>query len=593
METLSKSQTQSWLSWFFRGLLLLGFLILVARLVDLQVIRGDYFRTLAEGNRVRRVPIVAPRGEIRARGGEVLVGNKEVQKRVVFDTEEGYTKTLDIEGAPAEDLVTEYTRDYRIGYEFAHVSGYLGQVSEGEAGKVKAECLDKGPRPIDALTGRGGLEQSYECELAGINGEELVEVDSLGNRVRTLGSLDPIPGSDLLTTIDYDLQRHIAQILRGEKEFSRGDVPEGELKAAVVVTDTKGEILALYSSPSYNPNAFVHEGRQEEVEEILSDERLPLFNRAIGGAFHPGSVFKPVVAVAALEEGAIDEDYTYEDTGSIVLNTDYGTFSYSNWLLTMRGGTEGVIDLPRAIARSTDTFFYKIGELTGIDALAEWAEKFGFGLPTGIDIPGEISGLVPNPEWKRLAKAERWFLGNTYHFSIGQGDNAFTPLQVNTAIAAIASRGQLCKPHLAGESECIDLDIDDHTFDLVWEGMIGACDPGGTAFTFFEVNNPESSRYIGKPVACKTGTAETGKDTTHAWLTFFGPISKDDMKVPEIVVTVLVEEGGEGSNIAGPVARSIYDHWFGIEETEGVEVDSNSDELNEDTGAEDNTQEET
>ena len=571
METLSKSRSQSWLSWFYRGLLILGFLVLIGRATDLQVIRGAYFKELAEGNRIRHVPITAARGEIYARGGEVLVGNREVKKQVVFSPEEGYEKIVNVKDVSPEEIISEFVRDYKLGFAFGHTSGYLGLVNEDEVGKVNAECLDKGPRSSETLVGRTGLEQAYECRLSGRDGEELVEVDALGQRVRLLGRLEPSAGEAIYTTIDYELQNHIANILSGTKEFNRGDIPDGLIRGAVVVTDTKGEVLAIYSSPSFDPNLFVRNGDKDKLEKLLTDPTLPLYNRAIGGAFHPGSVFKPIVSVAALEEGVIDDDYTYEDTGSIVLDTNYGTFTYNNWYLIQYGGTEGVIDLPRALARSTDTFFYQIGEETGIDALVKWAERFGLGLPTGIDIPGEIGGLVPNPEWKKLAKAERWFLGNTYHFSIGQGDMVLTPLQVNTAISAIASDGKLCKPHLVGEAECVDLNISDSTLEKVKSGMLQACTAKGTGFTFFEVNNPENSKFADKRVACKTGTAQTpGDKDPHAWFTFFTPVSTesdiDELVIPDIVVTVLVEEGGEGSKIAGPIARSIYNKWYGVED---------------------------
>jgi len=584
METLTQSRTQSWLSWFFRGLIILGFLGLLARLIDLQVIRGNYFRALAEGNRVRRVPIVASRGNIVARGGEVLVGSSEVKKRVIFDPLEGYGKTTDIADAAEEDIITEYNRHYPVGSAFAHVGGYVGSVNEEEVGKANAECLDRGERKAYSFVGRTGLEKQYECLLSGRDGEELVEVDSLGNRIRTLGRRDAQTGQDLRTTIDFNLQTYIADILGGKKEFSRGDIPEGELTAAVVVTDTKGEVLALYSSPSYDPNVLVDPEHASEVASILNDKRMVMFNRAIGGVYHPGSVFKPMVTIAALMSESIDPDYTYNDTGSIIVNSDYGTFTYNNWYFTQYGGTEGEVGIERALARSTDTFYYKIGEMTGMESLNAWTEKFGLGLPTQIDIPGEVSGLVPNPEWKRLAQGERWFLGNTYHFSIGQSDIVLTPLQINQAISVFASGGKLCRPFIAQgtEESCIDLEIDERYMQDVIEGMHQACSAGGTGFTFFPVNNPEDSTFIDKRVACKTGTAETGKgDTTHAWFVFFTPFNdiKSDNEsgvrnserqtvaktTPDIVVTVLVEEGGEGSKIAGPIARAIYDKWYGLE----------------------------
>ena len=539
METLSIKR-DSWLSWFLKGILILGFVIILGRLIELQLVKGSYFKKLAEGNRIRRVPIQAPRGRILARGGEILVGNLEVKKRIVFDPRIGYSKLGDIKGALPDEILTEWKRDYVLGSDLAHISGYLGEVGENEVDKVNPKCQEKGPRKLGSLIGRTGLEEMYDCNLIGIDGEELVEVDSQGVKVRTLGRREPIPGSDIKTTIHYGLQKHLAGLMH-------------DSKGAVVVSDANGEILALYSSPSYDPNIFV-DGENEKIEEILNDSEKPFFNRVLSGGFHPGSVFKPFVAVAALEESAIDEGFIYDDPGVISIQTPYGDFSYTNWYFTQYGGREGEINLVRAITRSTDTFFYKIGELTGVDNLVIWATRFGLGEASGIDIPGEIAGLIPSPDWKEKVRGERWFLGNTYHMSIGQGDIALTPIGVNTAIAAIAANGNYCSPHIianeeSGNFQCRDLDISGETIKLVKEGMRGACSSGGTGFTFFDFSIP---------TACKTGTAETNEeDKTHAWFTAFAPI-----EFPEVVTTVLVEKGGEGAHVAGPIARDIFDYWF-------------------------------
>lgn len=538
----------------------MGFLVLSARLIELQIIRGSYFRSLAEGNRIRRVPIAAPRGNILARGGEILVSNKEVKKRVIFDPESGYKKVDDIKNASFDELITEWARDYELGPAFAHVSGYLGEASEEEVGKIKGECPEKGPRKLGSLLGRMGLEEGYNCILSGIDGEELVEVDAKGAKIRVLGSKNPIAGSDIKTSIDFGLQKKVAELMEGKS-------------GAVVVSDEKGEVLALYSSPSFDPNIFVSGKNQDSVIALLNDKNLPLFNRAISGSFHPGSVFKPFVAIAALEEGKIDEGFTFTDPGVIRV----GTYTFANWYFTQYGKTEGTINLPHAITRSTDTFFYKIGELAGPEAIANWAHKLGLGDKTEIDLPGEVSGLIPTPEWKLRVKGERWFLGNTYHMSIGQGDIALTPIAVNRAISAIANGGKLCKPRIVSSQEsgndkfqipndkCEELNIDKGYLDLVKEGMVGACSPGGTGFTFFDfpTKSPNQTQ-----VACKTGTAETEEEgKTHAWFVAFGPV--DSLGEGEISVAVLVEKGGEGAYVAGPIARKIFDYWFGVAETRG------------------------
>ena len=560
METFSSPKNQSWLPWFLRGLTALGFLILAGRLIDLTVVRGEYFRALSEGNRVRRVAIAAPRGRILARGGETLVGNREVKKKVIFDIREGYKKVeAGYQTVPGESetTITEYERDYILGEAFAHVSGYLGEVTIEELGKVRADCPEKGPRKLGGLVGRGGLEEEYDCILSGIDGELLIEVDSQGMAVRVLGEKEVTPGGDLATNINYGLQKKISEIINSQ-------FPLSEKKAAVVVTDGTGQILGLYSSPSFDPNIFISK-EDEAISQILKGKNDPLLNRAISGRFHPGSTFKPIVAIAALEEGAIDEKFKYEDPGVISINTPWGNFSYSNWYFNQYGRREGEIDLTRAITRSTDTFFYKIGELTGIENIAKWANIFGLDKKTGIDLPGENAGFIPSPVWKERTSGERWFLGNTYHVSIGQGDVAVTPLALNTAIGTIANDGIYCSSYLAergsGNSkfqmtndECVNLEIKKENIDLVKEGMRGACSAGGTGFTFFDFKDK-----TGLDVACKTGTAETERGEPHAWFVAFAPFYS-----PEIIATVLIEEGGEGSRAAGPVAREIFDYWFEV-----------------------------
>lgn len=528
MQNLASTQTQSWLAWFLKGVLLLGMAVLLARLFELQIIKGNYFHALAEDNRIRRVPIVAPRGQIYARNGEVLVGNKEIKKWVTFNPQSGFEKK-DIEAkTPTDEVISEWTRDYLLGKDLAHVSGYLGQVNEDEVGKVSPECAQKGPRRLGTWIGRGGLEQQYECTVRGIDGEEMVEVDTYGKKIRTIGRQQPLAGQDIHTTIDFDLQRKVALAMNNQPH-----------KGAVVVSNGKGEILAFYSNPSFDPT---------NIAPSITDSNLPMFNRVISGAYHPGSVFKMITGLAALQEGKITKDYTFTDEGVIRINE----FSYANWYFTQYGGKEGAVNLERALARSTDTYFYKIGELLGADLLAAWAQKFGVGEPTGIDLPGEIAGLVPTPAWKEEYKGEKWFLGNTYHMAIGQGDTTTTPLEVNTYTSAIAQKGLMCKPYLnkdVASQQCQQLDIKQEYFDEVKKGMIAACASGGTAFPFFDF----------KPhVACKTGTAETEeKDKTHAWFTVYAPAEN-----PEVVVTVLLEKAGEGSREAAPIARSILDYWF-------------------------------
>ena len=546
MNSLASNNSQSWLSWFLRGLLIVSFLILFSKLFEVQIIKGSYYRTLAEENRIRHIPIPAPRGKIIARGGEILAGNVEVKRRIKFSKNRGFEITDDLTDASSEEMVMDYKRTYPLGGKFGHASGYLGIVNADQVDKINPDCPEKGPIHSGTLVGRTGLEEEDQCQLMGMDGEELIEVDTQGKKVRSLGRRDPLPGKDLKATIDYGLQTETAAEMNGKK-------------GTAIVSDPSGQILAFYSSPSFDTNLMVSksEANSKIVSALLVDKDLPFFDRLISGTYHPGSVFKPLVAAAALSEGAIDKNFTLDDPGVIKVNE----FSYSNWYFSQYGRREGVIDLTRAIARSTDTFFYKIGEMVGPDKIASWAQKFGLSRVTGIDLPGEVAGLIPTPEWKNRVKKETWFLGNTYHMSIGQGDVAVTPLAINTYISAIASTGNLCRPHFNQDinGDCKNMGVDKKNLDLIKEGMRQACSQGGTAFTFFDF----PATHAGTEVACKTGTAEVDLDgTPHAWFTFFTP--KDN---PQIVATVLIEKGGEGSSVAGPIARKIADYYFLTEQT--------------------------
>jgi len=499
---------------------LLAFLVLVTvRLVDLGLIKGSYYQRLSEANRVRKIGINAPRGRILAHRGEEIVGNLEIPTQIVFDEKQGFKKIADTGVNPQ---FTESKRKYTYGIDFAHLTGYMGLPDEKEA-----EGLVCGQKVIDLPLGRGGLEEFYNCDLLGVNGEATFEVDIQGKAVRILGLRKPVAGRDLVTNLNLGLQRLVAREM-------------ADFKGAVIVSDPQGRILALYSAPSFD---------SERVGDYLTDPELPLFNRAISGRFHPGSTYKIVTSLAGLSEGAITRDSLYRDQGFIALETNFGRFVYNNWYYTQNGGVEGEINIVKALARSTDTFFYDLGEKTGIDKLDKWAKRLGLDQVSGVDLPGEMAGLVPNPLWKEKTKGEKWFLGNTYHVAIGQGDVELTPLSVNNLTRVVANEGLLCSPRVVGTDKCTDADIDSDVLTIIKEGMTKACMSGGTGYTFFDFKHP---------VACKTGTAETWeKDVTHAWFTFFTPV--DD---PQIVVTVLIEGGGEGSKAAGPIARAIADYWF-------------------------------
>lgn len=530
-------ENKGWLNWFLKGLLVISFIFLLARLIELQVVKGNYYKTIAEGNRIRKIAITAPRGKILARGGEVLIGAREIKKKLLFKSDNQIEKDENITGSPNEIIVSDWETYYPLGRAFFHAGGYVGEANVNEVGKINPRCPEKGPLKLGQFIGRTGLEEEYECTLSGTDGEELIEVDTTGKLVRVLGRKEPIAGVDLKTSISFDLQKKMPELMT--------DQP-----GAVVINDGQGQVISLYSSPSFDPNLFGKSQYQEVVTNALMDKRLPLFDRAVSGLFHPGSVFKPVVVLAALSEGKIDKNYTFTDPGVIRVN-DY---SYTNWYFTQYGRTEGTINVVRALTRSTDTFFYNLGELVGPVKIASWANTLGLGSDTGIDIPGEISGLIPTPDWKKKTKDELWFLGNTYNMSIGQGDVAVTPLEINAMTAALVN-GNLCNLKIVNDGtnpKCTDLKLNSDYLMTIKEGMIGACSTGGTGYTFFGFS-PQ--------VACKTGTAETSPDgNPHAWFTVYAPTD-----FPDIVATVLIEKGGEGSKVAGPIARKIFDYWFHTE----------------------------
>lgn len=517
---------------FFRYLLIFVFGLFFTRCLDLMLVKGGYFRRLAEENRIRRTAILPARGKILDCNGQELARNN-----VFYFDKEGKKiereKALNLQSAGAE-LRKKWVREYPFSEITASVVGYLTEANEDEINNNKSEC----PVSLGSLVGRGGVEQFYDCLLRGQLGEELVETGVSGETIRQLGVKEAQAGGDLNLTIDINWQKAAYEALSGK----RG--------AAAVLNPENGEVLALVSMPTYDPNAFTVSRNEAKIKNYLESDDLPFLNRVISGAYHPGSVFKMVPAIAGLEEKKIKAGTEIEDVGEIKI----GEWRFGNWYWLEYGQKEGMVNLVKAIKRSNDIYFYKIGELVGIDSMLDWSRKFGFGQKTGIDLPNEVAGFLPSPEWKEKEMGERWFLGNTYHFAIGQGDLTATPLQIALETAVVANGGKMCKPHLLNpkqENICWDLGIKSENISLVKQGMIGACSEGGTGFPFFD--------FIPQ-VACKTGTAEVGnidKDA-HAWFTLFYPTDN-----PEVVITVLVERGGSGAYVAAPIAKEIIERYRG------------------------------
>lgn len=504
------------------------FTMLFIRLVEVQLVRGVTFVNQAEDNRFYTHRLQANRGVFLDRYSDPLVWNMQKYAQIndptalyVQRTPIERTEALKLMATDSAKVQTYTERFYRYPYSLAHVLGYVGDVT--------AEDLQRDDTlAVNQEVGKTGLEYVYEKQLRGIDGKETFEINALGEKQRLIQTQPALPGTNLPTSLDPYITEVAARALKGQ----RGGV-------IITAADT-GEVLALTSQPAFDPNllsqSFVNEEqetlRKEHVSQLFNDPQRLFFDRVVAGAYPPGSVFKLVTALSALEQGKIDASTIVVDEGSIRV----GEFEFGNWYYRQYGRTEGPINLTRSIARSNDIFFYKAAEWVGPDQLATTARAFGFGEKTGIDLPTEARGLVPDPEWKARVKNEKWFLGNTYHYGIGQGDLLTSPIQVAQMTQAVANNGLLCKVSLVTkeERECRDIVSQKSHLEMVVDGMIQACSAGGTAFPFFPYNTARliegqsvSQKIDAGAIACKTGTAEFGGANeqgyrkTHGWFTSF------------------------------------------------------------------------
>lgn len=465
---------------------------ITARLLYLQVLESEQKLLLAKNNHIEQIREVAMRGSILDSRGEIL----------------------------AQDV--DDKRVYPYGKITSAIIGYTSFVNESEVGCIKGVCYEPSMK-----IGRIGIEQIAEYKLKGKDGGVIQEIDAGMNVIRERGKNNSQRGGDVDLTIDLRLQREMYLALE-------------KVSGAGVALDMQGRVLGLVSTPTYDPN---------EILKYLQDTTHPYFlNKATHGMYPPGSVFKMVTAYAGLSEGTINAETKIEDTGEIRV----GEYRYGNWYFDQYGRKEGEVDLARALARSNDIYFYKVGESIGINKLVASAKQFGYGAKTGIEL-GEETGLVPDPIWKERRTGENWFLGNTYHLSIGQGDLLATPIQVARATLG-AVTGRLCRLSILknNQIECDDLKLKNENVDLVREGMRQACANGGVAFPFFDFE---------PYVLCKTGTAQHSgqrekNDLPHAWITVAYPGEN-----PELILTIFVESGGEGSAVAAPIAKKILEEW--------------------------------
>jgi len=530
---------------------LTGFTVVlfVFGLLHLTIVKGEENRSLSDENRIRLVDIEQERGRILDRNGKVMADSERVyllKKGSKFTkVSEEQVNDLQSQGLASENfegelglIISEVKRNYPQATASTHLVGYVSGPHETDADGGRQQIS-----PVEKI-GRLGIEEYYNDFLRGKLGKKLVEVDSLGKKVTLLGQEEPQKGATINLTLDSALQKMVFDALK--KRIEAVKVKKG---AVIVQNPQNGEVLALVSIPSFDP---------DNIQKSTKDDNQPFYNRAISGVYPPGSVFKISTALAGLESGKITKDTKIEDVGEF----NIGETKFANWYFLTYGKKDGVLKIERAIARSNDIFFFRVAERTGLDTIRQIAKKLGFGQKTGIDLPGEAFGLLPDEVWKDSTLKEQWFLGDTLHLAIGQGFMLSTPVQVNLMTSYMAS-GKIFKPHvvskienLPNETKPVEISpkiiaenlVNDENLNIVRDGMKQACEQGGTAFPFF------TAPY---KVGCKTGTAEKALGNPHAWFTAFAPFDN-----PQITITVIIEDGGEGSVVAAPVAREILDWWF-------------------------------
>lgn len=525
--------------YFFLLFSLAFFTLIIVRLFDLQIRLGDHYQSLADDNRFYTLEILPERAIFLDRYNDSLVNNfklyfKLEDENALFSKKEAISRqeALSLMASQSSQLSYEYRRQYRFPFSLAHAIGYVGNVTSEDL------LLNDHLSSIE-MVGKTGLEKFFDQKLRGIKGQEIYEIDTSGSKQRLIERKEAVQGENIQTALDPYLSEIAYWSL-------------GQQKGVVLIADAKtGQLLVMLSKPSLNINdlsqtyldEILEDLRKQRVKSYFQDPNQVFFNRAVNGTYPPGSVFKIVTAMTGLEKGVIDAQTTVLDEGVIKVNE----WEFRNWYYTQYGGTEGLISLVRAITRSNDIYFYKVAEWIGPDDLAESARTFGFGQETGVELDQESTGTVPDPAWKERVIGEKWYLGNTYHFGIGQGDLLVTPLQILQLVQTIANQGRRCQPTLLKNTQdnCHDLSLKPDNINLVLTGMIKACSQGGTAFPLFELNqlylaeehNLNSAFELLKQgaVACKTGTAEfgganeQGHRKTHGWLVAITDVDQDNL----------------------------------------------------------------
>jgi len=586
--------------------IIFAFVVLLLRLLVLQTVQYEHYHTLAESNRISLVPSQPNRGLITDRNGVVLAENRAVftlevypkdvpdikatiaELATVIDLrdvdrrrfEKRLRESRQFDGVPVKsflsdtevarfaaakyrlkgvELTTRLFRSYPMGTTGAHILGHVGRISPRDKAALEARGETAAYVGIESI-GKDGVEKTYEADLRGVAGYAEVETDAAGRGIRTISQKGSVPGNRLRLAIDIRLQKI------GEEAFA------GRRGAAVAIEPATGDILALVSQPSFDPNAFV-DGIDPATWRQLNESRdRPLTNRPLRGAYPPGSTIKPFMALAALETGTRSPERSIYDPGFFTLPGS--AHQYRCW----KSEGHGSVDLRRSVVVSCDTYYYGLAVEMGIERMHEFLARFNFGKASGIDIEGERSGLNPNEAWKRARFKDKWYAGDTVSAGIGQGYFLATPMQMAYATAVLANRGVAFRPHLA--KEVVDIGtgrrrptqpapvyttvFSDANLDRIREAMVGVTQPGGTA----------SQAASGAPyqIAGKTGTAQVigikqgqkyresevdERHRDHAWFVAFAPA--DD---PKIALAILVENGGHGGSAAAPIARKLMDYWI-------------------------------
>jgi len=582
------------------ALLLVAISLLLIRLGYLQIIRGAEFKQKSENNSVRFRKIKPLRGLIMDRNGVVIVDNKpsfdviyipskvkgnelsveklkDIYKSKSLDfsfnqnipeTANPYSpikleKNVNMEkvalvetnalNLPGIYIDVSPIRLYLDGEILAPVIGYTGEISKEDLAKNSEEYA------YGDVLGKHGLEKFFDSYVRGRRGAELVEVNVYGKEIKNLGRIDPVSGYNIMLTIDADLQKAAWQAL------------DGKPGAAVVIDTRDGSVLAMVSSPSFDPNLFNNGISYDQWDTLQNNPFAPLSNKAISGQYPPGSTYKLIVAAAALEEGIITADTKVLCNGSFTL----GSRTYRCW----KKGGHGWVDLHKAIVESCDVYFYTVGKMLGVDKIAQYAKRFGLGEASGIDLPNEKSGLVPTKDWKLKRKKVAWQPGETISTSIGQGFNLTTPLQLANAFGAFANGGTLWRPRLVKYIESTDgkiyreflpekkgeLKLSPTTAEILNSALWGVVnEPGGTG---------RAARMSNIDVCGKTGTSQVlglPEDEKARRMKIIGAFYKDHalfacyapLKNPEIAVAVILENAGSGGAVAAPVARKILTAYF-------------------------------